>query len=103
MVLSGRKLGVVCVLGIMLGVLTGCSDSKDEVCPGKDEKFFTQSINDYLRSHDRAAEVGNFSYAGPARYDSHTNWWIVPFDSASKHYEALLSCDGHLELSFRNQ
>ncbi|WP_455923294.1 hypothetical protein [Pseudomonas putida] len=86
---------------VAMGLMAGCSDSEGGSCSGKDEKFFTESINNYLRSHDRSADADNFTFAGPARYDDHTNWWIVPFDLKAEHYEALLSCDGHLELSIR--
>ncbi|RMM02245.1 hypothetical protein APX70_01340 [Pseudomonas syringae pv. maculicola] len=39
---------------------------------------------------------------GGARYDTRTHWWIVPVDVGQDKLQALLSCDGHLELSGRN-
>jgi hypothetical protein len=38
-----------------------------------------------------------------ARYNEKLNWWVVPFDLRGKRLDALLSCDGNLELTIPPQ
>ncbi|EGH74182.1 hypothetical protein [Pseudomonas syringae] len=100
MFVLGSKLSPRCIFFIF-GLLVGCSEPDLESCADRGEGFFTKSINLYLSAHERSEDLGRFTYAGVARYDDRTNWWIVPFDLNGQRFQALLSCDGKLELSGR--
>ncbi|OSR70707.1 hypothetical protein BV326_02839 [Pseudomonas syringae pv. actinidiae] len=93
---------VLLVLLILAVAWLAQSGESDEMhCPDKDANFFADSINAYFDKHPPKA--GNtVTVVDGARYDNHTHWWIVPVDVGQDKLQALLSCDGHLELSGRN-
>jgi len=82
-------------------VLSGCDDSNDLPCPENGEQFWRHSLDSYFERHPEMVKNTPYELQPGSRYDSHTNWWIVPFDIGSKRLQALLSCDGHLEISGR--
>ncbi|WP_024656839.1 hypothetical protein N027_06115 [Pseudomonas syringae USA007] len=81
--------------------LAQSGESDDMHCPDKNANFFADSINAYFDKHPPKAGKTVTVVAG-ARYDNHTHWWTVPVDVGQDKLQALLSCDGHLELSGRN-
>ncbi|MFK3794744.1 hypothetical protein [Pseudomonas sp. NPDC088444] len=83
-------------------VLAGCGEEKSkQECSNEGEAFFTQSLDSYFVKHPQAIENGSYTLRPGARYDSNNNWWVVPFDYSDKKAQALLSCDGHLEITLR--
>lgn len=91
----------VCVLAFGALILFGCGERPKQDCPTSGEKFFTDSLKNYFSSHDRKEDMNTFRLAGEATYDGKNKWWIVPFDTRSEKLQALLSCDGHLEITGR--
>lgn len=92
--------------GIFIGVallaaLAGCDDSGNMSCPDKGQDFFDQSVKAYFKKHTPAEGIENVKVLSGATYDTATNWWVVPVDVGKEEWYALLSCDGHLELSGR--
>ncbi|TFY93242.1 hypothetical protein DYL61_14870 [Pseudomonas nabeulensis] len=90
---------------VLLGgsaVLGGCENEQPhQNCSGKGEAFFTESLDAYFVEHPQANGGGHYALQSGARYDEINDWWIVPFDFGNKQAQALLSCDGHLEISLR--
>jgi hypothetical protein len=85
---------------IAVTVLSGCDDSSEMYCPNEGRAFFESSINAYFERHP--PRQGDTVHILPgANYDTTTNWWLVPVDVGPEKLLALLSCDGHLELSDR--
>ncbi|SDS65878.1 hypothetical protein SAMN04490182_2066 [Pseudomonas cedrina] len=82
--------------------LSACGNEKQvENCSGKGEAFFTESLNAYFSKHPRTGDDQSYTLQPGARYDETNDWWIVPFDYGDERAQALLSCDGHLEISSR--
>ncbi|WP_439850789.1 hypothetical protein ACTACG_03285 [Pseudomonas syringae] len=100
MYMSGNRVASGSTL-VLFCLLAGCGQPEIEPCADRGDEFFTESINRYLSAHGRSADVNRFTYAGAARYDEYTNWWMVPFDLGEQRYLTMLSCDGKLELSGR--
>jgi hypothetical protein len=89
-------------VGLASLVLSGCGDDSAEMnCPDADRAFFDQSLANYFARHQNASGTTMYRIAGKARYDTGTHWWIVPVDTEGRKLQALLSCDGRLELSGR--
>ena len=63
--------------------------------------FFDQSVKAYFTKHPPVEGIENVKVLSGATYDTATNWWVVPVDVGEDKWNALLSCDGHLELSGR--
>lgn len=91
------------VCGLALGalLLLGCGERPQQDCPTYGDKFFNDSVRNYFLSHGRKEDANTFRLAGDATYDGTNKWWVVPFDTQSKKLLALLSCDGHLEITGR--
>lgn len=85
----------------LLAALAGCDDSGDMFCPDKGQDFFDQSVKAYFTKHPPVEGIENVKVLSGAAYDTATNWWVVPVDVGEDKWNALLSCDGHLELSGR--
>lgn len=84
-------------------LFSGCGDDTTSLyCPDKGKDFFEQSVAAYFVRHPPTSDQQPIKVLEGARYDTGTNWWIVPVDVGSKKWNALMSCDGHLELSGRN-
>lgn len=71
-------------------------------CPHEGQTFFENSIGAYFERHP-PRHASTAQILPGASYDTSTNWWIVPVDVGPDKYWALLSCDGHLELSGRDR
>ena len=83
-------------------LLSGCGDDTSSMhCPDKGKEFFEESVKAYFLSHPPIGAGTSITILDGASYDSSTNWWIVPIDIGKQKWNALLSCDGHLELSGR--
>lgn len=83
-------------------LLSGCGDDTTRLyCPDKGKDFFEQSVAAYFVRHPPPPEQQPIKVLEGGWYDTGTNWWIVPVDGGSEKWSALLSCDGHLELSGR--
>lgn len=96
----GMRVGRVCGLVGVLVLLAGCDDGASGMqCPGYGRSFFEASINAYVQRHGRGDYA--FQVLEGATYDPQLNWWTVPFDWKGRELQALLSCDGHLEVSGR--
>ncbi|WP_287812493.1 hypothetical protein [Pseudomonas sp.] len=93
-------MGVVAGLLVVGCLLQGCDD-KSLSCPDADQDFFDRSIKDHLERNPSQNGVENYQTDGTATYDSHNNWWSVPFVSGKKKMLAILSCDGAVEFSER--
>lgn len=82
--------------------LAQSGDGDERHCPDKDAEFFADAINAYFDKHPpNAGKAVNI--VDGARYDDRTHWWTVPVDVGTEKLQALLSCDGHLELSRRTE
>jgi len=89
--------GIYMILAVL--ATTGCEDkSKEQSCQSNGEDFFKSSIDSYYSRHDKTA-VGRYALRDGSRYDTTNDWWVVPFGLDGKQYLAMISCDGHLELS----
>ncbi|WP_122666743.1 hypothetical protein [Pseudomonas viridiflava] len=89
-------------LAIVLSVvLAGCEERPEMSCPDNGEQFWLQSLDAYFLRHPQQVKTTPYELQPGASYDSRTNWWIVPFDIGQKKLLALMSCDGHLEISGR--
>lgn len=94
-------------LGIFIGAallaaLAGCDDSGNMSCSDKGQDFFDRSVKAYFGKHPPTGGAENVRVLPGATYDTATNWWVVPIDVGKEKWSALLSCDGHLELSGRD-
>jgi len=86
----------------VLSTLAGCGDDSTSMfCPEKEQEFFESSVYQYFNQHPPTGGIESVRVLPGATYDTHTNWWGVPVDVANAKYTALLSCDGRLELSYR--
>lgn len=82
--------------------MSGCGNEQQTAsCSDKGEAFFTESLDVYFAKHPQAGGDKSYTLQPGARYDETNNWWVVPFDYGDKRAQALLSCDGHLEISLR--
>jgi len=98
---SGVSAMVGAAVAMMGLVLQGCNGDSDVSCSKADRVFFEHSIRSHLQRNPGANGVVDYSADGSATYDSHNNWWAVPFVSNGKKMLAILSCDGRVELSER--
>lgn len=85
----------------LLAALAGCDDSGNMSCSDKGQDFFDQSVKAYFKKHPPSTGTESVKVLPGATYDTATNWWVVPVDVGEEKWNALLSCDGHLELSGR--
>lgn len=84
--------------------LVGCSDEKPLApCPEKGSDFFKSSIASHYEKQGKPADAKDFKLVQGASYNEKLNWWVVPFDLKTKRMNALLSCDGNLELTIPPQ
>lgn len=81
--------------------LTACEKSEQTSCSGSGQEFFEASVNSYFAKHPPASGIDSVRILPGASYNSDLNWWVVPLDVGAEKWNALLSCDGHLELSGR--
>jgi hypothetical protein len=89
---------------LLIATLVGCSEDREPAaCPEKGSSFFESSIAAHYRKQGKEAAATSFKLADGARYNSDLKWWTVPFDLDGKLMNALLSCDGHLELTIPPQ
>lgn len=96
-----KAFGVLAVVGA-IGLLGGCGETKSKQdCSTEGEAFFTKSLDAYFAAHPQANGDNSYVLQPGANYDKTNNWWIVPFDYGGKKSQALLSCDGRLEISLR--
>lgn len=80
-------------------VVTGCGDNSSEMhCPEKGEDFFKESVDKYFQKHP-TSNGESYRVLDGATYEKVTNWWTVPVLVGTQKWNALLSCDGYLELS----
>ncbi len=86
---------------VIVIALSGCNDSQVASCPSAGQSFFERSVHAYFSKHPPAIDLEQIKILPGARYDEHTHWWIVPIEMGEVKLDALLSCDGHLELSGR--
>jgi hypothetical protein len=92
---------VVLATGSVL-LLSGCGDDTSSLyCAHKGRDFFEQSVAAYFIQHPPLPDQHLIKVLEGASYDTKTNWWIVPAEVGPLKWNALLSCDGHLELSGR--
>ena len=93
---------MVCAAVAMMGLfLQGCNGGAEASCPKEDRAFFEHSIRSHLERNPGVNGIADFHSDGSATYDSHHNWWAVPFVSNGRKMLAILSCDGRVELSER--
>lgn len=88
---------------LMSVVLCACDGSTEMSCPDNGEQFWLQSLDAYFIRHPEMVQTTPYELQPGAWYDAKTNWWIVPFDVGQKRLQALMSCDGHLEISGRSR
>ncbi|WP_434681334.1 hypothetical protein J3P77_09555 [Pseudomonas sp. R1-18] len=82
-------------------LLTACGEKDAGSCAdGGSESFFKSSLDSYY-TRNNPDMVGKYQLVESAKYDSTTNWWMVPVDAEGRKLLALISCDGRLELSGR--
>lgn len=67
----------------------------------EDSAFINKSVADYFARHQNASGTRTYQLVGGNYYDATTHWWIVPLDADGQKLQALLSCDGRIELSGR--
>ncbi len=84
---------------IMTIFVQGCGDNSDVSCPEADRIFFDNSIKGHLERNPGEGGIAHYQPDGEAIYDSHNNWWSVPFVSDARQMIAIVSCDGRVELS----
>ncbi|MGE7993355.1 hypothetical protein ACQKPE_20400 [Pseudomonas sp. NPDC089554] len=83
-------------------VLAGCGERDAGSCAaGGSEAFFKASIDAYYQRHAQQEASKSYTLVEGAHYDTTTNWWMVPFDAGSERLQALISCDGRLEITGR--
>ena len=82
--------------------LSACDESAKLSCPASGEAFFNESIHRYFTQHPPAEGIDAVKVLPGASYNSELDWWVVPLDVGNEKWNALLSCDGHLELSGRS-
>lgn len=93
-----KKALKVCAALATISLAACDNEIEDQSCPSNGEAFFRTSIDAYWRNHDDS-KVGRYSLQPGAKYNTTEDWWVVPFESEGKRYLAMISCDGHLELS----
>lgn len=98
---SGVSAMVCAAVAMMVLLLQGCNEGADASCSKADRIFFEHSIRSHLERNPKANGIADYHSDGSATYDSHNNWWAVPFVSNGKKMLAILSCDGRVELSER--
>lgn len=87
---------------LSLLALSGCGDDSYEMnCPDADSAFIEKSVAAYFLRHQDAPGTRTYKLVGGNHYDTATHWWIVPLDADGQKLQALLSCDGRLELTGR--
>lgn len=81
-------------------LLSGCgSEEKEITCKEQGTDFFKASLQAYFKKQGKSQDANDFSLLDGARYNEKLNWWVVPFDLRGERMDALLSCDGELELT----
>jgi hypothetical protein len=94
------------ISSVLLSVLllSGCgSETKEISCKEKGADFFKVSLQSYFKKQGKSQDADDFKLLDGARYNEKLNWWVVPFDLRGKRLDALLSCDGNLELTIPPQ
>lgn len=95
-----KALGLTCAVCVVL--MSGCGEKDAGSCPGAGtEAFFKNAIDAYYKRHKEPAAISRYKLAEPGHYDATTNWWMVPFDIDGQKLQALISCDGRLEITGR--
>lgn len=93
----------VASLAVLLLFLAGCFGGDDGViCDKKDDAFLRNSLIRYFEKKGESEKVPRLKIDGNARYSKNTNWWVVAFTLDGELYNALISCDGQLELTKPN-
>lgn len=87
---------------ISFWLIAGCGKKDAGECSANgSEAFFKSSIDGYYKRSDQQAKAVRYSLVEGAHYDATTNWWMVPFDMDGEKLQALISCDGRLEITGR--
>lgn len=89
------------IFPIILTVFALQACGKEEIfpCPQADEQFIQSSLDAYFKKHPRPGIKPVID--GRSHYDTSTNWWIVPLKGSDGNIQALLSCDGFIEITGR--
>lgn len=88
---------------VIAASLVGCDEKKLDPCPEKGADFFKSSIAAHYEKQGKPTSAKDFKLVDGASYNEKLNWWVVPFDLNAKRMNALLSCDGNLELTIPPQ
>ena len=87
---------------ISLVLMAGCGEKDAGNCAANgSEAFFKSSIDAYYKRNGQQGKADRYSLIEGAHYDATTNWWMVPFDVDGEKLQALISCDGRLEITGR--
>lgn len=98
--LQGARVPSLAVLLLFLG---GCFGGGDEVtCDRKDDSFLRNSLIHYFEKKGESEKIPRLKIDSKAQYSKNTNWWVVAFTLDGELYNALISCDGQLELTKPN-
>ncbi|POP66549.1 hypothetical protein [Pseudomonas syringae] len=98
--MMNKALGLTCAVCLML--MSGCGEKDAGTCPESGtEAFFKKAIDGYYKRHNESDAIARYKLAEPSHYDATTNWWMVPFDIDGQKLQALISCDGRLEITGR--
>ncbi|WP_183001599.1 MULTISPECIES: hypothetical protein [unclassified Pseudomonas] len=97
-----RPIAVLLSAAALMVSLHGCDNKKGVgVCPAAEQSFFSASLKQHYLDQNLPVAAESFRLVGTATYDDHNNWWMVPFDLNGQKLQALLSCDGRLEITGR--
>lgn len=98
---NARFLGWLALVAT-LSIVSGCGDDSYKLnCPEADSTFIEKSVADFFARHQNPSGTRTYRLVGGNYYDTATHWWIVPLDADGQKLQALLSCDGRLELTGR--
>lgn len=87
---------------VSFATMAGCGEKDSGTCAESGTNaFFKSSIDAYYKRQNQPAKVDRYTLVEGAHYDPTTNWWMVPFDVDGEELQALISCDGRLEVTGR--
>lgn len=96
---------IVALLPVAIGALVVFAmifrhyDGDTGSCPTQSYEITKGHVIKYLKINNKRTD--NVIFEGSARYNDTTGWWTVPFRVNSTWYEAIIDCQGGIEVKMR--
>jgi len=84
---------------LTLSTVAGCGKDPLESCPDVGRAFIETSVRTYFDRTYPAIGGTSVNVLSDEHYDATAKMWTVSANTPEKDYFALISCDGHVELS----